>query len=107
MYLNGKETIMKDADGELVIEPCASETNPWDGTTYAVYRYDVWPESSVLAGQPRRSFVDSSEDLEQLKREHPDAEVTEGTGYTPPPVPETPPSWFDPTLAGERWNNDY
>jgi hypothetical protein len=91
-------------DTERVIEPCANGTHGWDGKTYAVYEYGEYPESSVLAGQTRRSFIDSSEDLEQLKRDHLGVPVSESSGYVPVNIPSTPPDWFDPTYAGESWN---
>lgn len=95
---------MPDNDSYTTIEPCASRTSPWDGETFAVYRYSTYGESSVLAGQTKRSYIDSSTDLAQLRRDYPDAEVSEGVGYIAPEVPATPPEWFDPTIAGERWN---
>lgn len=97
---------MKNDAAELCIEPCAGETYLWDGETYAVYRYDEYPESSVLAGQPRRTFVDQSTDLEQLKRDHPNATVTEASGYVPVNIPDSPPPWFDPENAGETWHEN-
>jgi hypothetical protein len=99
---------MPSDDSELVIEPCANGTHPWDGETYAVYRYDTYPEYSVLAGQTRRSFVDSSTDRNQLKRDHPEASISESSGYVPITIPHTPPDWFDPEIAGEVWDDrDY
>lgn len=96
---------MKD-DAYITIEPCQGETYLWDGKTYAAYENSVFPESSVLAGQPRRSFLDSSEELDALKAKFPKAEVSEGTSYVPPEVPTTAPDWFDPDYAGESWDGD-
>lgn len=99
---------MKDSDDTYqTIERCQSETSPWDGETYAVYEYGTYPESSVNAGLPRRSFRDSSEDVDALKREWPEAKFSESTGPMTPDLPRTPPADFDPTIAGERWDDDY
>lgn len=99
---------MKDtgSNAQYTIERCQGETYKWDGS-YAIYRYDEWPESSVNAGLPRRSFVDVSRDLEKLKREHPEATFSESVGATTPDLPHTPPADFDPTIADERWDDDY
>jgi hypothetical protein len=96
----------ENPDAEFTIERCQGETYKWDGS-YAVYRYDTWPESSVNEGLPRRSFIDGSEDLEKLKREHPEATFSESAGAMTPDLPTTAPADFDPTIAGERWDDDY
>lgn len=61
---------------------------PSAGATYArdeygVYEYSEYPESSVLAGQERRQFLDSFETLEAARAAYPDA-VESGCGYQPP-----------------------
>lgn len=50
---------------------------------YGVYRYDEYPSSSVLAGQERRSWLDSFKTLEQAREAYPDAEYS-GPRYRPP-----------------------
>jgi hypothetical protein len=81
---------------------------PSSGATYSrneygVYRYDEYPESSVLAGQERRSFLDSFPTLAEAKKAYPDAEES-GCGYQQLEIPHTPPEWFDPANAGETWD---
>ena len=46
---------------------------------YAVYEFGRYPRSSVLAGQTRKSFLDSFESLEAAQAAYPDADV----GYVP------------------------
>ncbi len=75
---------------------------------YGVYEYGVYPDSSVLAGQERRSFIDSFPTLAEAKAAYPNAEYQgEGaSGYREIYIPETPPYWFDASIAGERWSED-
>ena len=92
-------TIEPDGDGE-----------------FSVYGHGVYEQSSVLAGQPRRSFLDGFETVEAAQKAYPTADVT---GSTRPVrwggdsladysgLPSTAPSWFDPCDAGERWDDDY
>jgi len=42
--------------------------------SFSVYEFGVYPESSVLAGQIRKSFVDMFDSIEEAKASHPDAE---------------------------------
>ncbi len=67
---------------------------PSRGATYCdqrfgVYRYDEYPRGSVLAGQMRRSFLDSFETLEEAKAAYPGADVA-GCGYAPPDLSHLP-----------------
>jgi hypothetical protein len=87
---------------------------PASGATYSrdefgVYRYDEYPESSVLAGQERRTFLDSFPTLDEARAAFPDAEWPgeEGTGYRKITIPKEPPAWFDSANAGETWSEDY
>lgn len=91
---------------ELVIEyPTEGETYSRD--EYGVYRYDLYPESSVLGGSVRRSFLDSFPTLPEAKAAYPTATYSDDNGYVaPPPIPSTPPAWFDPTYAGESWDGE-
>lgn len=91
---------------QIVIEyPSVGKTYHED--RYGVYSYDTFPESSVLAGQERRSFIDSYESLEEAKRNHPEAEWHgEGTGFVDRPIPMNPPEWFDHDNAGEYWSEE-
>jgi hypothetical protein len=70
---------------------------------YGVYRYDEWPADSVLAGQSRRTFVESFDTLEEAQAAHPDAVWSEGSEYHAVRLPELAPKWFDPLDAGEEW----
>jgi hypothetical protein len=93
--------------GDLVIEyPSAGATYSRD--EYGVYAYGVYPDSSVLAGQPKRSFVESFDSLEEARENYPAASWNGegGTGYAPVSVPSTPPAWFDPSYAGEHWSEE-
>lgn len=57
---------------------------------YGVYRYDRYPRHSVLAGQQRRTFVDSFETLEQAKAKFPNARFVKGSGYVAPDLSHLP-----------------
>lgn len=84
---------------------------------FAVYGHGVYPDSSVLAGQPSRTFLDMGDTLEALQAEWPTAEVIDHS--TKPfrtgnetlaelsGLPACEPDWFDPADAGERWDDDY
>ena len=74
----------------------------------AVYRHDVYPDSSVLAGQDRRAFVEMFETVEDAlvvghstRRHSAGDSLADLSG-----LPSEPPSWFDPAAAGERWDDD-
>lgn len=78
----------------ITIEPCEG--------TYAAYEHDEYPQYSVLAGSPRRTFLEFGE-LDELKKEYPDAQICEGSTRVDIQLPDCPPDWFDPTIAGEEW----
>jgi hypothetical protein len=92
-------------DSYTVIEPCAGETYAHDGR-WGVYRYSTYPDSSVLAGQERRQYLDDFASPEEAKASYPDAESSEGSNYRPPHIPDTPPAWFDPSAIGESWDGE-
>jgi hypothetical protein len=96
-----------DPDAELFIEPSAGETyGPAFGAPpeYGVYAYGTYPEDSVLAGRERRSCVDSGFASEaEAQAAYPGAVITGGSGYRELIMPDTPPRWFDPAIAGETW----
>ena len=83
---------------------------------FAVYGHGVYPESSVLAGQSRRSHLDMFETLEDARREWPFADVLGHNTRTfrmgdeslaeLSGLPTTAPDWFDPDDAGESWDSD-
>lgn len=89
--------------------PMSGETYPAPGDKpmYGVYRYSEYEQSSVLAGQVRRSFLNCFEKLEEAQENYPDAEWSgNGSGYVPPAVPDMPWPGFDPADAGESWDGD-
>ena len=49
------------------------EHNEYGG--FSVYELGVYPRSSVLAGQTRKTFVDAFDTLEQAQAAHPRADV--------------------------------
>lgn len=82
---------------DLTIEP------GMDGR-YDVYEHGTYPRHSVLAGQARRSFVDTFDTLEDAQRRFPKAQVLEHSSRPfEQPMSDCPPSWFDPADAGEEW----
>lgn len=76
---------------------------------YAVYGHGRYEESSVLAGQYRRCFLDAFNTQEEALKAYPSAQVEEGStkifadmahaGFDNSPAPD----WFDPMDAGEEW----
>lgn len=74
---------------------------------YAVYGHGTYEESSVLAGQYRRCFLEVYDTEAEAIAQYPEAQVEEGstkvfadmaTGMS-----DMAPSWFDPADAGEEW----
>lgn len=67
---------------------------PMHGSTYsypdrvAAYAYDEYPASSVLAGQSRRSFLESFDTLEDARKQYPGADVD--PRLLEPAAPRTP-----------------
>lgn len=84
-----------------------------DRGRFEVWGHGVYPESSVLAGQSRRSLIESFATPQEAKWTYPEAEVIEGSTrpYRDPDaslaelsgLPECPPDWFDEADAGETW----
>lgn len=99
---------------------CLSELD-WDHVTiepgrdeytgqpeWYVYGHGEYDDSSVLAGQYRRCFLDTFQTVEEALVAYPSAEVLgHSTRVSVPPMPSCPPKWFDPADAGERWDEDY
>jgi hypothetical protein len=78
-----EKDIQLGKDESLMIE------YPMKGMTYGekkygVYQYGTYPESSVLAGQTSRRFIDAFDTLEDAKKAFPSAEYHEGSLYEPP-----------------------
>lgn len=57
---------------------------------YGVYGYGRYPRHSVLAGQTRRTFLDSFKTLEEAQAAYPQAKVVRGSGYAPPNLSHLP-----------------
>ncbi len=92
-----------------MIEPTSDQGLINLGLEWSVYGYDKYPESSVLAGQRRRMYLNSFSTVEDAAEAYPDAELSQYSGKFP--VAEAPvlaPEWFDELDAGEVWGeNDY
>ena len=43
---------------------------------YGVYGHDIYPSSSVLAGQTRNIFLESFDTLEDAEKNYPEAEIS-------------------------------
>jgi hypothetical protein len=71
---------------------------------FHVYELSTYEESSVLAGQEKKVFMEVCETVEEAKKEYPTAEVRDSI-YKPIvlPMSDCPPSWFDESNAGETW----
>jgi len=46
-----------------------------------VYEHGAYERSSVLHGQPRRSFIDQFSTVAEAQKEYPNAKVLEGSSY--------------------------
>lgn len=58
---------------------------------YGVYKYDTYPRHSVLAGQQRRTFLETFETLEEAQAAYPKAVYHEGAcGYREPNLSHLP-----------------
>ena len=99
----------------ITIEPARGATYPAPGEpeTFAIYGYSVYENSSVLAGQEKRSCLGSGFKTVQAaidaasRAGYRNVEVRESSGYIPAlPLPHTPPAWFDSAAAGENWGED-
>ena len=64
----------RDNGGVVHIEPMRGSTYDVPGRV-AAYAYDVYPPSSVLAGQERRSFLESFDSLADAVAQYPTAYV--------------------------------
>jgi len=68
---------------------------PSRGATYCdeefgVYEYGRYGRGSVLAGQQKRTFLDSFPTLEEARAAYPKAELSEGCGYQAPSLDHLP-----------------
>jgi hypothetical protein len=65
---------------------------------------DAGPCEGEVSVYWSRSGLTSTERCEGHQRAHWDALDAIAQRY---PDSDTPPAWFDPTYAGESWNDDY
>jgi hypothetical protein len=74
---------------------------------YWYCQHSTYPDYSVLAGQHRRQLVHGYDTLAEAIAAHPTARV-ENFDNRPEPVEmsRVPPPWFDPSAAGEVWNEE-
>lgn len=70
---------------------------------WAVYGHGTYEESSVLAGQPSRVFINDYRTCAKAKEAWPQASVSESSTRIDIDMPDMAPSWFDPADAGEEW----
>ena len=74
--------------------------------------HGTYPATSVLAGQYRRRLVKPYGTLDEAVADNPGVEVNKDSTAQQhhllrSTVSVVPPTWFDPTTAGERWDEDY
>ncbi len=107
MSIHTKESLARSGIDNVTITPRITEFN--GATEWTVYGHGVYEESSVLAGQYRRVFLDDFATLEGAKAAYPWADVQGGllpTSHIVGNVPSVPPADFDPLDAGESWDED-
>jgi len=104
---------MKTAYDRITIEPF--DDTFFEG--FAVYGHGTYGANSVLEGQTFRTQIDLGDTLEAIQAMYPGAETLDHN--TAPfrfgdesladlsGLPTSPPDWFDPGDAGERWDDDY
>lgn len=75
---------------ELTIELGIGAT--YRNNRFTVYSHGTYPRHSVLAGQPKRTFIESFETLAEAQRVYPQAEVLAngGTTYQEPDLSHLP-----------------
>jgi hypothetical protein len=61
-----------------------SQGATYSNDSYGVYEYSTYPRSSVLAGQEKRSFLDSFDTLEEAQKAYPNATFSQSCGYREP-----------------------
>lgn len=57
---------------------------------WTIYSHGFFPYYSVLAGQPKRTFIDSFDTIEEAQKEYPTATVIQGTTYRDPDLSHLP-----------------
>jgi len=100
----------------VTIEP-ASFADPRDGSRpLVVFGHGTYARGSILEGQPKRVFLAQFDSIEEAKATYPDAEeLNYSSAFFPlsgesladmSGLPKEPPSWFDPSYAGESWDEE-
>jgi hypothetical protein len=91
---------------EDTIDYTTIEKDDYSGDWF-VYGWGTYGSNSVLEGQQRRVFLDAFKTREEAEIKYPNADPLDLPSTPPhPPMPETPPDWFDPADAGEVWHED-
>ena len=98
-----KDAMNKASNKEDIRIEFPSRGTTYYKETYGVYKYDVWPGYSVLAGQQRRTYLEEFNTLDEAKAKYADAEVVDHSCFTPTILSPIEPDWFDPMDAGEEW----
>ena len=78
-----------------------------DGTGAVVWRHGTYPSSSVLAGAEFRQYTEPYPTVAEAQAAYPEAKILEHSTRVPFTIPPSPPAWFDPADAGERWDEDW
>ena len=73
---------------------------------FNVYGHGEYEAHSVLAGHPKRSFLDAHDDVNVLIARFPSADVIDYSSKVEVQMSTSAPSWFDPMDAGESWGED-
>lgn len=79
-----------------------------NGEDWCLCQDGIYEESSVLAGETFSRKIRFYNSLEEAIAANPGVEVLEQPIYrVAHELPHTPPAWFDPSYAGETWDDDY
>ncbi len=103
-----RHQLIADGIDSVTITPAINEYTR--DIEFVVYGHGEYEDSSVLAGQYRRVFLDRFATEEEAKAAYPFADQAEGllpTSMIAPEMSTCPPDWFDPADAGEAWDDDY
>jgi hypothetical protein len=77
-----------------------------DGHLIDAYGWGRYDENSVLAGQPRKMFIGTSSDLEEVLAAYPGIYENHPAMEVRASVPRHPPADWSPYDAGESWGED-
>ena len=75
------------------------------GMKYAVYGWGEYPDYSVMAGQPRKCFIESYETIEAARKEYPEAKMS--SKWTEPEVTFDHLPGEDDPVPGGMYPDDY